>query len=220
VQTPKLRVIRRTSFTAAPWKNGGGITHEAIREPEGGDPFRWRVSVAHIDASGPFSEFAGYDRKMVLLRGAGIDLNFGDGTHKALRKVGELVEFDGGLAAHCDLLSGPCVDLNLMVSNSDGAAVRVERFTESVALRASRDETVLVFPIDRAVTLTIDTGATETLEPWDLALLSQCSGHLSRLESAHSPPSASVFLATLVFVSGQQQAGFGVGDSVDGANAP
>jgi environmental stress-induced protein Ves len=220
VQTPKLRVIRQTSFTATPWKNGGGITHEAIREPEGGDPFRWRVSVAHIDASGPFSEFAGYNRKMVLLRGAGIDLHFGDGTHKALRAVGEIVEFDGALAAHCDLLSGPCVDLNLMVSKPDGAAVRVERFMESVSLHASRNEVVLVFPIDHRVTLTIDTGRTETLEPWDLAVLSQCSGHLSRLGSAHSSASTSVFLATLVFVGGQQQAGFGVGDSIDGANAP
>jgi environmental stress-induced protein Ves len=219
VQSPKLRVIRQTSFTATPWKNGGGITHEAIREPEGGGPFRWRVSVAHIDASGPFSEFAGYNRKMVLLRGAGIELQFGDGTHKTLRTVGELLEFDGALAAHCDLLSGPCVDLNLMVSKSDGAAVRVERFIESLALRAARNETVLVFPIDRRVTLKIDTGKTVALEPWDLAVLSQCSGHLSRLEQAGSSASTLVFLATLELVSGQQQAGFGVGDSVDGANA-
>jgi len=62
--------------------------------PAGGDTFRWRVSVAHIDASGPFSEFAEYNRKMVLLQGAGIDLRFGDGTHKSLRKIGELVEFE------------------------------------------------------------------------------------------------------------------------------
>jgi environmental stress-induced protein Ves len=220
VQSPKLRVIRQTSFTATPWKNGGGITHEAIREPEGEYPFRWRVSVAHIDASGPFSEFAGYNRKMVLLRGAGIDLHFGDGTHKALHKVGELLEFDGALAANCDLLSGPCVDLNLMVSKSDGAAVRVEQLMESVSLRASRNETVLVFPVDRGVALWISTGESATLEPWDLAVLSQCSGHLSRLESAEMPASTSVFLATLKFVGGEQQAGFGIGDSVDGANAP
>ena len=77
MHTPKLQIIRRASFTATPWKNGGGITHEAIRVPAGGDTFRWRVSVAHIDASGPFSEFAEYNRKMVLLQGAGIDLRFG-----------------------------------------------------------------------------------------------------------------------------------------------
>src|SRR5277367_1206489 len=102
LRVARVRIIRQSEFTATPWKNGGGITHEAIRVPADGDPFRWRVSVAHIDASGPFSEFAEYNRKMVLLQGAGIDLRFGDGTHKALRKVGELVEFDGALAAHCE----------------------------------------------------------------------------------------------------------------------
>jgi uncharacterized protein len=197
VENSKLQVIRKASFTATPWKNGGGITHEAIRVPASGDPFRWRVSVAHIDASGPFSEFAEYNRKMVLLRGAGIELRFADGTHKSLRKVAELVEFDGALAAHCELLGGPCVDLNLMVSKSDSVAVRVERFIESLAVSALRNETTLVFAIDRRCKLEITAGKTVTLEPWDLAVLSHGNGRLSRLESAHSSPSTSVFLATL-----------------------
>jgi environmental stress-induced protein Ves len=197
VQNSKVQVIRKSSFAATPWKNGGGITHEAIRVPASGGPFRWRVSVAHIDASGPFSEFAEYDRKMVLLRGAGIELRFAGGTHQTLRKVGELVEFDGALAAHCELLNGPCVDLNLMVSKSDGVAVRVERFMESLAVSASRNETMLVFAIDRRLRLEITAGETVTLEPWDLAILSHCSGRLSRLESAQSSASTSVFLATL-----------------------
>jgi hypothetical protein len=54
VQNSKLQIIRKSSFTAMPWKNGGGITHEAIPVPASSDPFRWRVSVAHVDASGPF----------------------------------------------------------------------------------------------------------------------------------------------------------------------
>jgi uncharacterized protein len=197
VQNPKLQVIRQSSFTATPWKNGGGVTHEAIRPPPGGDPFRWRVSVAHIDASGPFSEFADYNRKMVLLKGAGADLRFADGTHKSLRKVGELIEFDGALAAHCDLLNGPCVDLNLMVLKSDSVTVRVERFIESIAVSASRHETILVFPIDRKITVQITAGKPVTLEPWDLAVMSQCAGRISRLESVKSSVSTSVFLATL-----------------------
>lgn len=199
----KLQVIRRASFTATPWKNGGGITHEALRVPPSGDPFRFRVSVAHIDASGPFSEFAEYQRKMVLLKGAGIDLGFGDGVQKSLRKVGELLEFDGALAAHCELVNGPCVDLNLMVLKSDSAAVRVERFIESVAVSAARNETLLIFPIDRKITVQITAGKTATLEPWDLALMSQCAGRISRLESAKTSVSTSVFLATLKFVSGE-----------------
>ena len=199
----KLQVIRQAAFTATPWKNGAGITHEALRIPAAGDPFRFRVSVAHIDASGPFSEFAEYNRKMVLLKGAGIDLRFGDGVHKGLRKVGELLEFDGALAAHCELLNGPCVDLNLMVLKADGVAVRVERFIESVAVSASRHETLLIFPIDRKITVQITAGKTATLEPWDLAVMSQCAGRVSRLESAKTSVSTSVFLATLKFVCGE-----------------
>ena len=140
MQFPKLQIIRKASFKATPWKNGGGITHEAIRVPAGGDTFRWRVSVAHIDASGPFSEFAEYNRKMVLLQGAGIELRFGDGISRKLRQVGELVEFDGALSTYCELLDGPCVDLNLMVSKSDGVAAKVERFIESLPVNASRNE--------------------------------------------------------------------------------
>jgi environmental stress-induced protein Ves len=197
VQFPKLQIVRKSSFAATPWKNGGGITHEALRVPASGDPFRWRVSVAHIDVSGPFSDFAEYDRKMVLLQGAGIELRFADGVHKTLRQVGELVEFDGAVSTHCELLKGPCVDLNLMVAKSDSAAARVERFIESVAVKASRSETLLVFPVDRRVTLDITGGKSHTLEPWDLAVLSQCSGRVGRLGSASASGSTAVFLATL-----------------------
>jgi uncharacterized protein len=203
VQNSKLQVIRKSSFTAMPWKNGGGITHEAIRVPASGDPFSWRVSVAHVDASGPFSVFAEYNRKMVLLRGAGIELRFADGTHKTLRKTGDLAEFDGALATHCELLGGPCVDLNLMVSKAVGVSVRVERFIESLAVSASRSETTMVFAIDRRCTLEITAGKTVTLEPWDLAVLSHGNGRLNRLESAHSSASTSVFLATLKLVGGE-----------------
>jgi hypothetical protein len=98
------------------------------------------------------------------------------------------------------LLNGPCVDLNLMVSKSDSVAVRVERFVESLAVSALRNETTLVFAIDRRFKLEVTAGKTVTLEPWDLAVLSHCGGRLSRLESAHSFASTSVFLATLKFV--------------------
>ena len=203
MQTPKLQVIRKSSFAASPWKNGGGITHEAMRVPASGDPFRWRVSVAHIDASGPFSHFPHHNRMMVLLKGAGVELRFDGGVQKTLRKVGDLMEFDGALSTHCELLQGPCVDLNLMVSKSDSVAVRVECFIESLPVGASRDETMLVFAVDRRVSLAINSAKTVTLEPWDLAVLSQGRGHLQRLESANSSASTTVFLATLKLVSGE-----------------
>jgi uncharacterized protein len=203
VQFPKLQIIRKSSFTPTPWKNGGGITHEAIRVPAGGDAFQWRLSVAHIVASGPFSDFAAYNRKMVLLQGAGIELRFGDGVRKTLRQAGELVEFDGALSTYCELLEGPCVDLNLMVSKLGRVTARVERFIESLAVNASLDETAVVFPIDRRITLKTTTKESATLEPWDLAILSRCDGRIAGLESVKSSVSTSVFVATLKFVSGE-----------------
>ena len=75
-----------------------------MRVPANGDPFRWRVSVARIDVSGPFSDFTGYERKMVLLKGGGVELRFANGTVRALRAVGEMAEFDGALAARSELI--------------------------------------------------------------------------------------------------------------------
>ena len=166
-----MQIVRHASFKTTPWKNGGGTTHEAIRVPPQGSHFRWRVSVAHIVASGPFSDFAGYNRKMVLLRGSGVSLTFGDGRQTVLREVGELVEFSGALALDCQLLNGPCTDLNLIVSDSmTSARAWVERLTEPRTLETPR-ETLLVFSITDILSLEDEKGATTSLEPWDLAVL-------------------------------------------------
>ena len=54
------------------WKNGGGSTREIVCSPLGAgiDHFVWRVSIATIAQSGPFSIFAGVDRVIMLLAGA------------------------------------------------------------------------------------------------------------------------------------------------------
>ena len=191
-----IKIIRRASFTATPWKNGGGITHEAIRVPPTGDAFLWRVSVAHIDASGPFSDFAGYDRKMVLLQGRGVALEFGSGDKCALRSIGDWVEFDGAMPARCELLDGACVDLNLMVSKSLRTAARVVRLSGLELVAASQGETTLIFAIQDPLCLESG-GQSLRLEPSDLAILQDCSAHLSQMAPLeHSAPSA-VFIATI-----------------------
>jgi uncharacterized protein len=195
--SPGLRIIPRSSFTAAPWKNGGGITYEAIRVPPGGDEFRWRVSVAHIDASGPFSEFAAHERKMVLLRGAGLTLKFADGQQKVLRQPGDLAEFDGAAATHCELLNGPCVDLNLMVSKSVRAEARVERAVVELAVQAAAFESKLIFSIAEPLLLTGESGETLRLAPWDLAVLSRCGARISNLPAGDLSAPNAVFFATI-----------------------
>lgn len=195
---PVLRIIRKSSFTPKPWKNGGGVTHEAIRVPADGEEFEWRVSVARIEASGPFSDFAAYNRKMVLLEGDGVELEFGRSGRRTLRRSGDLAEFDGALATHCRLLGGPCVDLNLMVAKSCAATVGVQRLSgaqATLSASASSAEVTLIFSIDAAIEVTAPGAESLLFEPWDLGLLSNGSAQIRRREARAS--SSAVFFATI-----------------------
>jgi environmental stress-induced protein Ves len=168
-----MQIIRRSSLVPVPWKNGGGITHEMIRVPATGDPFLWRVSIAQIDASGPFSNFTGYSRKMVLLRGAGLRLRFAAGPDRRLHDIGDMTEFDGAVATECELLDGPCTDLNLMVSASvTGARAWVERLLEPRPLRPAFRGTVLAFAISGIVSVELENREATRLQAWDLAAMS------------------------------------------------
>ncbi len=196
VQMP-LQIIRKSSFVSVPWKNGGGITHEAMRVPETGDPFLWRVSIAHIDSSGPFSDFSGYQRIMVLLRGTGVTLRFNAGETRELRSVGQLVEFDGAGQTYCELLDGPCVDFNLMVAASMPVQARVTRLDAGIAVAAKHDQAALIFGVDDPVLLESDAGESTTLEPWDLAVIRGSGARLNRVASGNIPTVGSVFIATV-----------------------
>ncbi len=172
-----MQIVRYSTLAAAPWKNGGGVTREVARVPVDGHPFLWRVSVAQIDKPGPFSDFAGYRRTMVLLRGDGVSLKFKNGAERSLARVGDLIEFDGALAADCALENGPCVDFNLMTANSiDAVAARVECVASPRRWCAKPGRLVLIFPIDGRVSLKLSAADEIGLGCWDLALLSQHSG--------------------------------------------
>jgi uncharacterized protein len=192
-----LIIVRRSSFKTSPWKNGGGITHEAARVPADGDPYRWRVSVAQIEQSGPFSDFTGYRRKMALLRGAGLELRFGDGQQLTLSRVGDLAEFDGAVPAQCNLVDGPCTDFNLIVANEATVAARVERLAGPIDVGASELETTLVFGMESALELKRSSGERAHLEPWDLAILSGYYGQVLAAQNGGSATPSPVFFATI-----------------------
>jgi environmental stress-induced protein Ves len=191
-----MQIVRKSSFKAIPWKNGGGITHEVIRAPVAGDPFLWRVSVAHIDSSGPFSDFTGYRRHMVLLRGRGLMLRFSTGNNCLLQKVGDSAQFDGAAAPHCDLLDGPCVDLNFMVAESLRADARVLRLTGELTTPGSAGP-ALIFSIETPLLLETDGAEAVRLEPWDLAVVSQGGARLSNIDSDPAAAPSAVFFATI-----------------------
>ena len=100
------------------WRNGLGRTRELLCWPTG-EEWKVRISLADIDADGPFSSFAGVDRWFVVVRGAGVALEFAQGRREA--RAGDApLRFDGAAAPGCRLLDGPTRDLNLMLRGSRG----------------------------------------------------------------------------------------------------
>ena len=107
------------ALPAMPWKNGGGSTREIASWPPGAgfDGFDWRVSIASIAASGPFSVFAGVDRSIMLLDGDGVHLQ-GPGLDHRLDRPHQPFAFSGDLALDCRLLGGASSDFNVMSRRS------------------------------------------------------------------------------------------------------
>ena len=112
---------------ATAWKNGGGTTREILSWPPdaGLDAFDWRVSVATIGASGPFSAFTGVARTIMLLDGDGVQLE-GKGVQHRLDVPHEPFAFDGDTPLACTLLGTESRDFNVMARRARGTAeVRV-----------------------------------------------------------------------------------------------
>ena len=193
-----MRLIRRSDFETHPWKNGGGVTHEAVRVPAGRADFRWRISVAEIAESVAFSDFTGYLRHLTLLQGAGFDLRFANGDRRELRRVGDRIEFDGALAAECTLLGGPCTDLNLLIArDAVDADVRIVNPGPGHLIAAAPAATIAVFGVAGRIRIEGDSAEPQVLNAGDLALLGE--GDRARLrDSGAGGQSTLAFIATLV----------------------
>ena len=120
----RLVWIRRHEQRVVPWHNGGGSTREVAVEPADGSldaGFAWRVSIADVASDGPFSRFAGIDRSLWLLNGAGMELDL-DGERVVLDQPLQRFDFAGERAVTARLLDGPTSDLNVMVTRARVAA--------------------------------------------------------------------------------------------------
>lgn len=130
-----------TDYKRMPWKNGGGSTLELLQDPvpEGG--FNWRISIADVGTSGPFSTFEGIDRQIMLVSGNGMVLSFGQqAPPTVVAKPLKPVAFKGEWVTDCRLIDGVIQDFNVMVRRDWGAAavngfdlVKDQRLTLAVA---------------------------------------------------------------------------------------
>jgi uncharacterized protein len=189
-------ILRESSYLTVPWKNGGGVTREILRVPAEPSAFDWRLSLATIDSPGPFSTFDDYHRTLVLVRGAGVELNFVEHGTSRLNAPGQTVAFDGAWQTSCTLLDGPSTDLNLIVSKDRAqSASRSVQLTGAETIQTSDWSELLVCCLSGAIRLTNTAGAMESLRAVDVARCSASDGAITC--TPEGDVAANVFVAAV-----------------------
>ncbi|MCX4551709.1 HutD family protein [Streptomyces sp. NBC_01387] len=163
-----VRILRAADRTAAPWKNGGGVTREIAARPEGAgtDTFAWRVSLAEVGADGPFSVFPEVARTLTVAEGAGMELTVGGERRRVAERFAPQ-DFAGDTETYGRLLDGPVVNFNVMYRRAlTEALTSVVRGRTAVGVPPGA--TVLIVALDGAAVLE-DAGV--ALGPGDAALV-------------------------------------------------
>jgi uncharacterized protein len=111
-----MQLIRATDCRRMKWKNGGGETAEvAISPPQSSlESFDWRISLARVETDGPFSAFAGVDRSLAVVDGAGLRLQVAGREAMELSALSSACAFPADIPTSATLIAGPITDLNVM----------------------------------------------------------------------------------------------------------
>lgn len=107
-----IELIRADQYTKMLWKNGAGFTLEIARS-QGEADFDWRISMADVSTSGPFSLFPNKQRIISVLDGQGMVLHVDDLPAKTLNQ-GDIFAFHGESQVQSELVDGVIRDLNLI----------------------------------------------------------------------------------------------------------
>ncbi|MDX8481065.1 HutD family protein [Mesorhizobium sp. VK24D] len=170
-----MRILRAAGYRVMPWKNGGGTTTEIAVSPDGaglGD-FDWRISMARVETSGPFSSFIGIDRTLSVLEGEGIVLDIAGQPPARLTAASAPLSFPGDVPTSATLIDGPIIDLNVMTRRG-----RMSHTVERLSLmRATEIEakggTTLVLVVGGSVKVASDNPT--ALGPLDALILERHS---------------------------------------------
>lgn len=175
-------LLPHASLRAAPWKNGGGSTTEIAVSPAGAgfEDFDWRISLATITASGPFSSFPGIDRSLMLVDGEAVQLTL-DGARKVvLNAVQPMLWFPGEAAVSAEV-TGATTDFNVMTRRSR-CRHQLEKVTAPGRLVRRSDKTLL-FVAGEGQVLARSGEQQFTLSRYDALLLDASDGQQWQLEA-------------------------------------
>lgn len=140
----KITHLRADDYRAMPWKNGKGTTTELAVGQGAAEGFDWRLSLADVPETGPFSDFPGIDRTIMMVEGAGMTLDFACHGRAVVARPFQAVAFRGEWPTHCTLHDGPIRDLNVMVARDRMTAeVEILHLETSPAQRVPTASTLL-----------------------------------------------------------------------------
>jgi len=127
-----------SAYKIMPWKNGTGSTTELCIFPIDAavqTGFDWRISLAQVPVSGPFSTFADYRRTIMLLRGDPMLLTHHEHGEHLLQPF-QPYDFHGSWRTHGVLTGQPVEDFNVMIREGLGHAfVALHRASEKISCR-------------------------------------------------------------------------------------
>lgn len=142
-----LRAFALSALPEEPWRNGGGRTRTmatGMREPptravdtDSEPPWDWRISVAAIERSGPFSSFPGVDRSSMLLGAGSIELSAVGEANLRMQRSCEVVAYRGDPAWHAEVSrDGPPLSLLNVMTRRGAAQARMKTVHEDASWTA------------------------------------------------------------------------------------
>ncbi len=150
------------------WANGAGSTTVIWREP---DNLQWRIriSVANVDAEGPFSELPDTHRILVPLD-APMTLRFPDGRELQGVRM-QALRFEGTPAPAGLLPQGPTRDFNLMLRGNARGDVFARTLVDSMLLPPEANARWLVYLDSGRASIRLAAKSALELAPRDAALV-------------------------------------------------
>ena len=156
-----LRKIAPADHRRMAWKNGLGTTEEIAIDPPDSDlvagRFNWRLSIATVGQSCRFSAFPGYERTIMVIEGAGMELDLSGQPTQRLDRAFDPFVFSGDDPAECRLIAGPVRDFNLMTDcarwRSQTAVLQVRPAQQSLDVVG---DIVIVHSFDETIDVAIE----------------------------------------------------------------
>ncbi|WP_282170320.1 HutD/Ves family protein [Ruegeria atlantica] len=146
-----MKHVRTRTLEPILWKNGLGTTREIARG-SGEQGVVWRVSLADVEADGPFSTFPGMSHILTVVEGDGFDL-VGPATPLNAR-FSDPLRFSGDLELWCRLEAGPVRNFNVIFDPVQCAA-SVDCLTgeDPHKLQAGPNEVLCLFSVNKGCSI-------------------------------------------------------------------